>query len=120
MKKSLSLISVVALCLTQFVYAQGHPEAAKFAREGAEAAKNKDWDQAVDSYRKAADLDRKAAPNLAAVLQQRAVAYAAAQQFQEAIADFTEALKITPNDPGILERRAYVEMKISDYDKALA
>jgi tetratricopeptide (TPR) repeat protein len=46
--------------------------------------------------------------------------YTTQQQFPEAISDFSEALKLTPNDPNIHERRAYVEMKTNDYDKALA
>lgn len=122
MKKILgfSLITALALCLSQTAPAQGNPEAAKLAREGAEAAKNNDWDKAVNAFRKAADLDRKHAKNLSAVLQQRAVAYVSQQQFQEAIADFSEALKITPKDPSIYERRAYVAMKMNDLDKALA
>ena len=122
MKKILgfSLITALALCLSQTAHGQGNPEAAKLAREGAEAAKDNDWDKAVNAFRKAADLDRKHAKNLSAVLQQRAVAYMSQQQFPEAIADFSEALKITPKDPSIYERRAYVEMKLNDLDKALA
>jgi len=103
-----------------FSRAQGNPEGARFAREGMEAAKNKDWNKAVDAFRKAAELDRKQAPNLIAALQQRGAAYTSEQKFPEAIADFSEALKMKPNDTGIYERRAYVEMKMNDLDKALA
>lgn len=114
------LIGALAFCFSDFAYGQGKAEAAKFARQGAEAAKNKDWEQAVEAYQKAAELDPKNAPNLAAVLQQRAVAYTSEQKYPEAIADFDEAIKMTPNDAGIYERRAYVEMRINDLDKALA
>ena len=41
-------------------------------------------------------------------------------KFPEAMTDFTDALKLNPRDTGILERRAYVEMKMNDFDKALA
>jgi len=114
------LIAVSALCFSQIVHAQGNPQAANFARQGAAAAKNKDWDKAVNAFRKAAELDRKNVPNLAAALQQRAAAYTSEQKFPLAIADLSEALETTPNDPGIYERRAYVEMKVNDYERALA
>jgi tetratricopeptide (TPR) repeat protein len=114
------LVGTVAICFPKSLPAQGNAETAKLARQGSEAAKNKDWDGAVDAYRKAAERDKKNTANLAAVLQQRAVAAVGQNRFADALADFTEALTITPNDAGILERRAYVEMKMNDYDKALA
>jgi tetratricopeptide (TPR) repeat protein len=117
---SLYLMTALALSAAQFARAQGNAEANNLARQGAEAAKAQDWDKAVESFRKATALDHKNAPNLFAVLQQRAVAYVGQQQFQEAVEDFNEALKINPRDAGTHERRAYVEMKLSDFDKALA
>ena len=125
MKKysALTLITALGICFLQFAQAQGSKdakEAAKFSREGFEATQNKDWNKAVDAFRKAAQLDRKQAPNLGSALQHRGMEYTTQQQFPEAISDFSEALKLTPNDPNIYERRAYVEMKTNDYDKALA
>jgi tetratricopeptide (TPR) repeat protein len=125
MKKysALTLIMAMALCASQFVHAQASKDAketAKYSKEGFEATQNKDWDKAVDAFRKATQLDRKQAPNLASALQQRGAAYLEQKQFPEAIDDFSEALKLKPNDASIYERRAYVEMKINDYDKALA
>ncbi|PYJ69399.1 MAG: hypothetical protein DME75_11180 [Verrucomicrobia bacterium] len=125
MKKycALTLIMALALCASQFVHAQASKdakEAAKYSKEGFEATENKDWDKAIDAFRKATQLDRKQAPNLASALQQRGAAYLEQKQFPEAIDDFSEALKLKPNDATIYERRAYVEMKINDYDKALA
>jgi tetratricopeptide (TPR) repeat protein len=102
--------------------AQANREAAKLAREGAEALRSKNWDKAVDLYRRAAELDRRNAPSLSAALQHRATAYQTQQppQYQKAIEDFSEALDITPDDQGIYERRAYAEMRLNDYDRALA
>jgi Flp pilus assembly protein TadD, contains TPR repeats len=101
---------------------KGQPanEANRFAREGAEASKNQDWDKAVDLLRKATSLDHKYAPDLAIAYQGRGYAFAKNQQFQEAIQDYTEALKLKSNDPRIYEQRAAVEMKMYDYDKAVA
>src|SRR5438034_2917181 len=125
MKKysALTLIMALALCVSQFAQAQASKdakEAAKYSKEGFEATENKDWDKAVEAFRKAAQLDRKQAPNLVAALQHRGMEYTTQKQFPEAIADFSEALKLKSDDANIYERRAYVEMKTNDYDKALA
>ena len=125
----LTVIIALSVCVSQVAQAQGKKEGSKgqtaneanrFAREGAEASKSQDWDKAVDLLRKATNLDHKYAPDLAIAYQGRGYAFAKSQQYQEAIQDFSEALKIKSNDPRIYEQRAYAEMKIYDYDKALA
>jgi tetratricopeptide (TPR) repeat protein len=125
MKKSfaLTLVTALALCATQVCQAQGNKnakEANKLAREGAEAAKSQQWDKAVDLLGKATALDHKYADELSAVYQQRGYAAASEQRFQDAVGEYTEALKWNAQDPRIYEQRAAVEMKINDYDKALA
>jgi tetratricopeptide (TPR) repeat protein len=122
MMKQLSfhLIAALALSVSQFAHAQGNAEATNLARRGSDAAKNKNWDKAIEDFRKAAQIDRKFAQFLEAALQQRAAAYVGEQKFPEAVADFSEALKISPRDAGIYERRAAVEMKMNEVDKALA
>jgi tetratricopeptide (TPR) repeat protein len=125
MKKNFvfTFIAALALCAAQLSDAQATKdtkEANKLARDGAEASKNQEWDKAVDLLRKATALDHKYAPNLAAVYQQRGYAAATNQQFQDAISDYGEAIKINPEDPRIYEQRAAVEMKLNDMDKALA
>jgi tetratricopeptide (TPR) repeat protein len=122
MKKyfTLTLIMALAVSVSQVANAQANKEANKIAREGAEAAKNQDWDKAVELLRKATALDRKYAPNLAAVYQQRGYAAATNQQLQDAIGDYGEAIKINPDDARIYEQRAAIEMKVNDTDKALA
>jgi tetratricopeptide (TPR) repeat protein len=125
MKKSFAftLITALALCVSQVCLAQAKKstnEANKLAREGAEAAKNQDWDKAVELLRKAAAMDHKYADELSAVYQRRGYADASEQNYQDAIAEYGEALKLTPQDVRIYEQRAAVEMKIYDYDKALA
>jgi len=114
------MLATLAVTLPISVNAQGNKESAKLTRDGADALKNKDFDKAVDLFRKAAELDHRNDRSLGAALQQRAVALAGQNQFQRSIDDFSAALDITPDDPGIYERRAYVEMKLGDYDRALA
>ena len=122
MKKysAITLFIALAVCVSQVAQAQGNKEANRIAREGADASKNQDWDKAVDLLRKATSLDRKYAPDLAIAYQGRGYAFAKNQQFQDAIQDYTEALKLKSNDPRIYEQRAAVEMKMYDYDKAVA
>lgn len=125
MKKSFAftLITALALCMSQVCLGQAKKtsnEANKLAREGAEAAKNQDWDKAVELLRKATAMDHKYAGELSAVYQRSGYASASEQKYQDAIATYGEALKLTPQDVRIYEQRAAVEMKINDYDKALA
>jgi len=124
MKKSFAftLITALALCVSQLSGAESkkNVEANKLAREGAEAAKNQDWDKAVELLRKATAMDKKYSDELSAVYQRRGYADASQQQYQDAITEYGEALKLTPQDVRIYEQRAAVEMKIQDYDKALA
>jgi tetratricopeptide (TPR) repeat protein len=117
------LIAALTLCASQVCQAaeKKNPEANRLAREGAEAAKNQDWDKAVDSLKKATAMDKKYGDELSAVYQQRGYAAANDQRYGDAINDYNEALKLTPQDTArIHEQRAAVEMKIQDYDKALA
>jgi tetratricopeptide (TPR) repeat protein len=117
------LITALALGVSQVCQAaeKKNPEANRLAREGAEAAKNQDFDKAVDLLQKATGMDHKYADELSAVYQQRAYASAKDQKYGDAINDYEEALKLTPQQAArIREQRAAVEMKIQDYDKALA
>jgi tetratricopeptide (TPR) repeat protein len=116
-------IAALALCAAQSSEAQGGKdakEANKLARDGAEASKNQDFDKAVELLRKATALDHKYGDELAAVYQQRGYAAASNQQFEDAINDYGEAIKLKPGDARIYEQRAAVEMKLNDNDKALA
>ena len=120
---ALTLVAALALCASHVCSAaeKKNPEANKLAVEGAKAAKNQDFDKAVDLLKKAAAMDHKYADELSAVYQQRGYAAAKDQRYGDAISDYEEALKLTPQQAErIHEQRAAVEMKIQDYDKALA
>ena len=117
---NLFLIGAMAVVLGQFAQAKENPQAAKFAQEARQAVADKDWNKAIEMYRKAADLDRKFTTNLCIAYQQRGFVAMNEQRFKDAIADFSEASKLTPQDARVYEQRAAVEIKINDYDKALA
>src|SRR6266481_9474354 len=123
MKRSFAfvLITALALCASQVSQAaeKKNPEANRLAREGAEAAKNQDFEKAVDLLKKATAMDHKYADELSAVYQQRGYAAATDQRYEDAVNDYGEALKLTPQNSRIYEQRAAVEMKIQDYEKAL-
>jgi tetratricopeptide (TPR) repeat protein len=122
----LTVIIVLSACVSPVAQAQGgkqakgNSEANKLAREGAEALKDNDFDKAVDLLRKATNLDHKYASDLAIAYERRGYASVKNQQFQDAVTDYSEAMKIKPNEPRLYEERAYAEMKIYGYDKALA
>src|ERR1700757_2203709 len=123
MKRSFAFVltTALALCASQVCQAaeKKNPEANRLAREGVEAAKNQDFDKAVDLLKKAAAMDHKYADELSAVYQQRGYAAATDQRYGDAVNDLGEALKLTPQNSRIYEQRAAVEMKIQDYEKAL-
>ena len=111
----------LALLSIQPVHGQGkEAEATKLAREGAQAARDQDFNKAIDLLRKAAEMDRKYVPNLSAAYQQRGFQFTSEQRFEDAINDFNEAIKIAPRDARAHEARAAVEIKINDLDRATA
>ena len=116
---ALCLVTTLGLSIAPAAQQEGSPEAAKIAREGSQAAKDQDWDKAIDRYRKASEMDRKFTPSLALAYQQRAYSYAKDQRFQDALNDLNEAIKIKP-DARTYEQRGAIERGINDYDKALA
>jgi tetratricopeptide (TPR) repeat protein len=117
----ISLICAVAVTpMSVTLCAPPKSEANALAVRGTEAAKNRQWDEAIDDLRKAADMDHKYAPSLVAALLGRAATYAAQQQFPQAAADYDEVLKLDARNTTALEGRASMAMKQNDMDKALA
>ena len=117
---ALCFVTTLGLSIAQAAPQEGNPQAAKVARDAGQAAKDQDWNKAIDGFRKASEMDRKYIANLAIAYQQRAFAYANDQRFQDALNDLNEAIKIKPGDARAYEQRAAIEMRINDYDKALA
>jgi tetratricopeptide (TPR) repeat protein len=117
---ALCLATTLGLSTAQSAQQEGNAEAAKTAREASQAAKDQDWNKAIDLFHKAAEKDRKYTQNLAVAYQQRAYSYANDQRFQDALGDLAESIKINPRDAHAYEQRAAIEMKMIDYEKALA
>src|SRR5437763_3567805 len=117
---TLCLVTTLGFSAAQAAQQEGNSQAAKIARDAAQAAKDQDWGKAIDGFRKAAEMDRKFVTNLAIAYQQRAFSYANDQRFQDALNDLNEAIKIKPDDARAYEQRAAIEVRINDYDKALA
>jgi tetratricopeptide (TPR) repeat protein len=115
-----SLGFLLVIGLPSSLPAQGKGEANALARRGTEAAKNKQWDDAIDDLRKAAEMDKKYAPSLVAALLGRAADHFGQQQYPEAANDYEEVSKLNPRNPTALEGRASVALKMNDMDKALA
>src|SRR5438105_15604931 len=105
------LVTTLGLSMAKSAQQEGNPQAAKIARDASQAAKDQDWNKAIDGFRKASEMDRKYVANLAIAYQQRAFSYANDQRFQDALNDLDEALKIKP-DARAYEQRAAIEMKI--------
>jgi len=116
---ALCFVMLLGVSLAPAAQQEGNPQAAKIARDATQAAKDGEWDKAIDGFRKAAEMDRKFKENLAIAYQQRAYAYSKDQRFQDALNDLTESIKIKP-EARAYEQRGAIERGINDYDKALA
>jgi tetratricopeptide (TPR) repeat protein len=114
------LVTTLGLSMAKAAQQEGNSEAAKIAREAAQAGKDQDWGKAIERFRKASEMDRKYTQSLAAAYAQRGFSYVNDQRFQDALNDFSEAIRINPREARFYEQRAAVEMKINDYDKAIA
>ncbi|HJX99080.1 MAG TPA: tetratricopeptide repeat protein [Chthoniobacterales bacterium] len=116
---ALCLVTTLGFSTAQAAQQEGNPQAAKLARDASAAAKDQDWNKAIDLLRKASEMDRKFTTNLAIAYEQRAYSYANDQRFQDALNDLAEAIKIKPGDARAYEQRAAIYIRISDNDKAL-
>jgi tetratricopeptide (TPR) repeat protein len=116
-------IGAIAVAMTTAsLYAQGNPEAARLSREGVEAAKAKDWNKAIDSFRRAVQgepQDKKNLDNLAIALLQRATALVAQRDYDAAINDLNEAIKIKPDEVSSHRFRAYAYLSKGDWNNAV-
>jgi tetratricopeptide (TPR) repeat protein len=124
-------------------------EAYQFTKVGVEAAKNKQWDKAIDNFRKAVKADPKTAanhnnlglayksagklddalkafsdaiqidPNESAAYINRGIVYSSQNKFDEAIKDFDRALKLKPDSVPAHRFRAFAYLQTKEYQKAI-
>ena len=113
------LTTLLAFSLSGSLQAAKNKEANALALKGTEAAKNGNWDEAVEDLRKATEKDHKYSVNLAAALQGRAAVYVGEQKLKEAAADYDEAIKLNSHNASAYEAAASVAIKLKDLDKAV-
>lgn len=115
-------ICTIAFAASAFAQG-GSAEGARLSREGVEAAKAKDWNKAVDSFRRATQVepqDKKNSDNLEIALLQRASALLAQKNYDGAISDLNDALKIKSDDMAAHRSRGYAYLAKGDWNNALA
>ena len=116
-------IGAIVLAITAAsLHGQGNQEAARLSREGVDAAKAKDWNKAVESFRRAVQVepqDKKNSENLAIALLQRATASVSQRDYDSGINDLNEALKIKGDDVAMRRYRAYAYLSKGDWNNAL-
>jgi tetratricopeptide (TPR) repeat protein len=113
---------IIMAVFVQSSQGQGNAEAARYSREGVEASKAKDWNRAVENFRKAVEAepqDKKNSDNLAIALVHRATAALQEKNSDAALNDLNEALKLKPDDLGTRRSRAYAYLLKGDWNNAL-
>ena len=84
----------LALLLPAVTQADEKADAYKYGKEGIEAAKNKQWDKAINLFQKAVKADPKEANNY----NNLGLAYKGVGKMNEAIKAFGDAIEAEPND----------------------
>ncbi|XP_013197487.2 protein unc-45 homolog B [Amyelois transitella] len=93
-------------------------EAEIFKNKGNEAFKVDNFVEAISLYTKAINLAEKDSRDLATYLKNRAAAYLKTKDYDKVISDCDEALKIIPEDPKALFRRAQALENLQRYEEA--
>src|SRR4029077_7212592 len=99
MKKLNRHLAVAALLFQALLFpavtqADEKADAYKYGKEGIEAAKNKQWDKAIDLFQKAVKAEPKEANNH----NNLGLAYKGAGKLDEAIKAFSDAIEAEPNN----------------------
>src|SRR3569623_2108320 len=94
----------LALLLPTVMQADDKADAYRYGKEGIEAAKDKQWDKAIDLFQKAVKADPKEANNYNIL----GLAYKGAGKTDEAIKAFGNAIEAEPNGANGYVNRAVV------------
>jgi tetratricopeptide (TPR) repeat protein len=95
--------------------AENKAEAYKYTKEGIEAAKNKEWDKAIENFKKAVAADPKEADNH----NNLGLAYKGAGKLDDAVKAFSDAIEAEPNNAAGYINRAVVYTSQNKYDQAI-
>jgi tetratricopeptide (TPR) repeat protein len=90
-------------------------DALEYFRAGYEAGMEREWDQAIEQYSRALEID----PKYGDAYFQRAITFQMAGRPLEAIADFESCLKLEPRKYLAMEYLAKLYMEHGEYRKAL-
>ncbi|KAM3963852.1 unc-45 myosin chaperone [Aphomia sociella] len=93
-------------------------EAESYKIKGNEAFNAEKYEDATSFYTKAINHAEKDSRDMATYLKNRAAAYLKTNQYDKAIQDCDEALKIVPEDPKALFRRAQALENLQKYEEA--
>jgi len=96
--------SIALLFLAVIARADNKADAYKYAVEGREAAKNKQWDKAIEAFQKAVQADPKEANNY----NNLGLAYKGAGKLDEAIKAYSGAIEAEPNSANSYINRGLV------------
>lgn len=88
-----------------------------YKEKGNEAFKNSKWDEAIEYYTKAIKTGEKSR-ELPVFYKNRAAAYLKVNNYDAAVADCTESLEISPNDPKALFRRSQAYEALEKYEES--
>ena len=112
-------LAVLLLALAPAFAGAAEPAGGSSAsHEGVEAAKAGDWNKAIEAFKRAGD-DANNRYNLALAYRQRGLVETKQQNWDAAIADFNEALKLKADDNVVRRFRAAAYMSKQDWPKAL-
>ena len=95
-------------------------EATKLKEAGNEAFKRERFEDALDCYTKAIELEREDTKEKAVYFKNRAAVYLKIEEFEQAAFDCGRALEIVPNDPKALFRRCQAYEGLDKIDLAYA
>jgi protein unc-45 len=95
-------------------------EAIKLKEAGNEAFKLERYEDALDCYTKAIELEREDTKDKAVYLKNRAAVHLKLDEFEQAAFDCSRALEIVPNDPKALFRRCQAYEGLGKIDAAYA
>ncbi|MGI8432986.1 MAG: tetratricopeptide repeat protein [Chthoniobacterales bacterium] len=100
--------------LTPATRADDKADAYKFGKDGIEAAKNKEWDKAIDLFQKAVKAEPKEPNNH----NNLGLAYKGAGKMEEAVKAFSGTLEVEPDNYAAYLNRGIVNISLKKYTDA--